>query len=111
MPERDAIHSSDVSTISSRSALVSTRSGKYDPVPMMAAWRVIAGEVSPRKVGFGCRVKAAVGERPDSLHVLGRAEKYGRSLGVRDRARDTARQVAVDGLDSDPDGIGYGSCA
>src|SRR2546422_11225759 len=35
MPERVVIHSSVVSTIFSRSALVSTRSGTYEPVPTM----------------------------------------------------------------------------
>src|SRR2546428_9572126 len=37
MPVREAIHSSDVSTIFSRSAFVRTRSGRADPVPLMTA--------------------------------------------------------------------------
>ncbi len=35
MPVRSVIHSSDVSTIFSRSLLVRTFSGTYDPVPMI----------------------------------------------------------------------------
>ncbi len=35
MPVRVVIHSSDVSTIFSRSALVKTFSGTYDPTPVM----------------------------------------------------------------------------
>src|SRR5437867_3226375 len=37
IPVRDAIHSSEVSTIFSRSAFVRTRSGRADPVPLMTA--------------------------------------------------------------------------
>src|ERR671931_724538 len=39
IPVRSRIHSSEVSTIFSRSALVSTRSGTYMPVPAMVAPR------------------------------------------------------------------------
>src|SRR2546425_6199374 len=39
MPVRSRIHSSEVSTILSKSALVSTRSGTYMPVPVMVAPR------------------------------------------------------------------------
>jgi len=35
IPVRETIHSSEVSTIASRSLFVRTRLGVYDPVPMM----------------------------------------------------------------------------
>ena len=40
MPVREVIHSSEVSTIFSSSALVSTLSGRYLPVPMMETVRL-----------------------------------------------------------------------
>src|SRR5881628_664656 len=43
MPVRSRIHSSEVSTIRSKSALVSTRSGTYMPVPTMVAPRIASG--------------------------------------------------------------------
>ena len=39
MPVRVRIHSSDVSTMRSRSALLSTRSGTYEPQPVMRTLR------------------------------------------------------------------------
>src|ERR1043166_3145952 len=43
MPERVTIHSSVVSTIFSRSALVNTRSGTYEPVPTI--WTDLVGRL------------------------------------------------------------------
>src|SRR5437773_9532317 len=43
MPVRSRIHSSEVSTMRSKSALVSTRSGTYMPVPTMVAPRIASG--------------------------------------------------------------------
>src|SRR6185436_6184797 len=43
IPVRARIHSSDVSTIFSRSWFVSTRSGTYMPVPAMVAPRIRSG--------------------------------------------------------------------
>src|SRR5580765_7314312 len=43
MPVRSRIHSSEVSTILARSALLSTRSGTYMPVPTTAAPRMVSG--------------------------------------------------------------------
>src|SRR5438105_3253744 len=42
MPVRSRIQASEVSTIRSRSALVSTRSGTYIPVPAMVAPRIVS---------------------------------------------------------------------
>src|SRR5215831_14453124 len=43
IPVRSRIHSSEVSTIFSRSRLVSTRSGTYIPVPVMVTPRIWSG--------------------------------------------------------------------
>src|SRR5262245_29757141 len=43
MPVRSRIHSSEVSTMCSRSRFVSTRSGTYIPVPVMVAPRMASG--------------------------------------------------------------------
>src|SRR5918998_289152 len=51
MPVRLVIHSSEVSTIRSRSALVSTRSGTAIPQPVIAALRMVV----PRVTGLGGR--------------------------------------------------------
>src|SRR5215208_1118037 len=51
MPVRLVIHSSEVSTIRSRSALVSTRSGTAMPQPVIAALRMVV----PRIAGLGGR--------------------------------------------------------
>ncbi len=39
MPVRDRIHSSEVSTMRSRSVLLSTRSGTYEPQPVIRTLR------------------------------------------------------------------------
>ena len=41
MPDRETIHSSEVSTIFSRSALVRTFSGTYIPQPVIALYRAM----------------------------------------------------------------------
>src|SRR5262249_36279177 len=46
MPVRSRIHSSEVSTIRSRSRLVRTRSGTYIPVPAIAAPRRTSGRAA-----------------------------------------------------------------
>src|SRR3954463_3458278 len=51
MPVRLVIHSSEFSTIRSRSALVSTRSGTAMPQPVIAALRMVV----PRVAGLGGR--------------------------------------------------------
>src|SRR2546425_961604 len=58
MPVRDVIHSSDVSTILSRSAFVRTRAGRDEPVPRMIA------RLSPRVIET---LRLHVSAGPDSV--------------------------------------------
>ena len=54
MPVRLVIHSSEVSTIRSRSALVSTRSGTAMPQPVIAALRMVVLRVGAADQTFVC---------------------------------------------------------
>ena len=66
MPVRVTIHSSDVSTSRSRSALVRTRSGAYMPQPVMRTLRRVASQrlhLDQRLLGLDER--AGLGDDPD----------------------------------------------
>src|SRR5712664_4376386 len=82
MPVRVKIHSSVVSTIFSRSALVSTRSGTYEPVPTMCT-------------GLVCRFDRG-------LRTGGLVEFGIEPLDVFD---DVFVEVAFDELGGDADGV------
>src|SRR4051812_39918430 len=89
MPVRERIHSSEVSTIFSNSALVRTRSGKYEPVPMMETVR-LGRCVRVRGLGSGWLMLLVM----ISLHLLDKAwievvaDHLGRGAqGVFDRQR------------------------
>src|SRR5437867_5689092 len=82
MPVRSRIHSSEVSTMCSRSRFVSTRSGTYIPVPVMVAPRIPSG----RRIMVGSDLLSDVLVHP-LLH-----EPDQRADRAADRAR-TARPV------------------
>src|SRR3954468_16731715 len=68
IPVRERIHSSEVSTIFSNSALVRTRSGKYEPVPMTETVR-FGRWVRVRGLGSGWLMLLVM----ISLHLLDKA--------------------------------------
>src|SRR5512134_3624888 len=81
MPVRSRIHASEVSTMRSRSALVSTRSGTYMPVPAM---------VAPRR-DSGCRVMVRLDLLADVLVDAVLDERGDRA----DRALERPRAAAA----------------
>src|SRR5688572_7067778 len=89
MPVRVTIHSSDVSTIFSRSALDSTRSGRARPVPAMVAPR--------RGLGFGMGGSQQVEDvRVDALLDERRGGADRAADGARGRAAVADEDDAVD---------------
>src|SRR5437899_5955243 len=72
MPVREMIHSSDVSTIFSRSAFVRTRAGRDEPVPLIIARlspRVIETPQLHIAAGVDPAAHAAAGRHSENLVV------------------------------------------
>src|SRR6267154_1151922 len=70
IPVRERIHSSEVSTIRSRSVLVRTLSGSEEPVPRMIARRPVRAMSLPRWQGRGDRAGTRVGARRQSRDLV-----------------------------------------
>ena len=85
MPVRDMIHSSEVSTILSKSLLVSTRSGRNVPRPAMRAVTVLlSSKLDPLRSLPGAQIADLV---LDVAHDAARGVAVGESNRVLDRLR------------------------